>query len=360
MKILFITRKHPPSVGGMQKINYGIINNFPELNNAEIIKWGGSQKLLVFFIPWAFLKSFYLLSFKKIDVVYFGDSALAFMGWIIKKVFRVPITITAHGLDLTYNNWLYQFMINRTLNCFDKVICVSTATKNIAISKGVRQDKCIVIHNGIDTSEWYLFDDKYRLMKRLEEKIKLNLNNKFLLLSVGRLVERKGIHWFIKNVFKKLDERFVFLIVGHGKEEQRIRELIISLNLEDRIFMLGKVSDEILRLLYNSAEIFIMPNIPVKGDAEGFGIVAIEAASCGLPVIASNLEGIKDAIKDGKNGFLIKPYDTNGYIKKINSVANMKNIIQFKNKQIKYTNENFDLKKISYEYYSLFKEVLKK
>lgn len=359
MKVLFITRKYPPSKGGMEKISYGLINNFPEFKNAKVISWGKSQKWMIFFIPWAFLKSSYLLALKKIDIVHFGDCALSFMGYFLKKIFKIPTVVTAHGLDLTYNNNLYQFMIKKTLNEFNKVICVSTATQSIAINKGVEFNKCAIINDGIDTSEWYLSDDKKDLKKRLKEKIKFNPEGKFLLLSVGRLVERKGIYWFIKNVFPKLEGNYIFLIVGGGKEKQKIKDLITSLNFKNRILMLDKVSNDTLKLLYNSTDAFIMPNIPVSGDMEGFGIVAIEAASCGLPVVASNLEGIKDAIKDGKNGFLVEPYDVQDYIRKINFVANMENITEFKNKQIKYTNENYNLKKISYKYYSLFKKILK-
>ncbi|MBL7147249.1 MAG: glycosyltransferase family 4 protein [Nanoarchaeota archaeon] len=360
MKVLFITRKYPPSKGGMEKISYGVISNFPELKNAKIIAWGKSQKGLMFFIPWAFLRSIYLLSFKKVDLVHFGDSALSFMGYILKKIFKIPISITVHGLDLTYNNRLYQFMINKTLKCFDKVVCVSKATREIALNKNVKQDRCVVIHNGIDTSEWCLSDDRANLRSKIEEKINFNLKDKTLIFSVGRLVKRKGISWFIKNVFPKLDESYIFLIMGKGNEELRIKELIKSLELENRILMLGRSPDELKKDIYNSADIFIMPNIPVKGDMEGFGIATIEAASCGLPVIASNLEGIKDAIKDGENGFLVEPSDTEGYIRKINDVVNLKDITDFKKKQKEYTRQNYDLKNISYQYYSLFKEILKR
>ena len=114
---------------------------------------------------------------------------------------------------------------------------------------------------------------------------------------VGRLVERKGIYWFIKNVFPKLDKNYIFLIMGKGQEELKIKELIKSLKLQDRIIMLGRAPDDLKRLLYNASDIFIMPNIPVEGDMEGFGTVTIEAASCGLPVITSNLEGINNQAK---------------------------------------------------------------
>lgn len=69
MKVLFITRNIIQVLGVCKKIIYGVISNFHELENAEIISWGESQKGLIFFIPRAFLKSFYLLSFKKVDLL---------------------------------------------------------------------------------------------------------------------------------------------------------------------------------------------------------------------------------------------------------------------------------------------------
>ncbi len=360
MRVLFITRKYPPSVGGMQKISFGVINNFPEKDKSKLIAWGRSQIGLVLFIPWAFLKSVYLICLKKVDIVHFGDCALSFLAYFLKKSFGIPVVVTAHGLDLTYENKLYQWMIKKTIGCFDNIICVSNASRDIAISKGADPKKCSVIHNGLDTLERYIPGDRKELRKKVEKSLHKRLDNNFLLLTVGRLVKRKGVYWFIKHVFIELDKRCKLLIVGDGPEEQRIKELISNLRLNDRILMLGRVSDEILSLLYNSSDVFIMPNIPVPGDMEGFGIVAIEAASCGLPVIAANLEGIKDAIKDGQNGFLVDPYDVKGYVSRINEVMNMKNINKFRERQIRFIQENYDLKTISAKYYKLFENILKR
>ena len=60
--------------------------------------------------------------------------------------------------------------------------------------------------------------------------------------------------------------------------------------------MIGEVSDDMLAAAYRSADVMVMPNIPVRGDMEGFGLVALEAAAAGLPVVASRIEGITDAI----------------------------------------------------------------
>ena len=84
--------------------------------------------------------------------------------------------------------------------------------------------------------------------------------------------------------------------------------------------MLGRVSDSTRKVLLNAADIFIMPNNTVANDIEGFGIAIIEAGSCGLPVVASNLQGIKDAVIDGKTGYLVEEGDVDGFLKRIRSM----------------------------------------
>lgn len=359
MRTLFITRKYPPSKGGMEKISYGIINNFPDFDMSHVISWGGSQKGLVFFVPWAFLKAFFILFFKKIDIIHLGDCALAFMGSSLKSIFGIPIIVTAHGLDLTYKNRVYQWMLSKSMKNFDKMICVSSATRNIAINKGIDPKKCVVIPNGVDSSEWCLPNERKELKVLIQKELKLDIKNKFIILYVGRLVKRKGIQWFVENVFGGLDTDYVLLIVGTGKEDRSIKKSITLLGFKERIFMLGRVPDSLLKLLYNSADVLIMPNIPVKGDMEGFGIVAIEASSCGLPVVASDIEGIKDAVQEGKNGFVVTPCDAKGFIEKIKKIRNAKNADSLRSKYMNFTREHYDLKNISKEYYSLFKEIIR-
>jgi glycosyltransferase involved in cell wall biosynthesis len=95
-----------------------------------------------------------------------------------------------------------------------------------------------------------------------------------------------------------------------------------------------------LKLLYNTADVLIMPNLP--GYTEGFGLVSLEAASCGLPVIASELGGIKDAIKDGENGFLVEPGNPQAFIDKIHDLlSNEKERLAFGERARNYTVENY-------------------
>ena len=218
--------------------------------------------------------------------------------------------MTAHALDIVYSNKIYQFFVLRSVAKLDKIICISNYTKNECIKRKVPLKKIIVIANGI-SDEYFIGNiSKKDLKSGLEKRLKFSLKDKKVIVSVGRLVRRKGFHWFIKNVIpeilKKRDD-FIYLIAGEGVMYKEINETIEKKRLNKYIKLLGKIDNETLKFIYNSSDVFIMPNIPIKGNAEGFGVVALEAASCGLPVVASNLEGIKDAIKDYKKGFLITP-----------------------------------------------------
>jgi phosphatidylinositol alpha-1,6-mannosyltransferase len=106
-------------------------------------------------------------------------------------------------------------------------------------------------------------------------------------------------------------------MAGFGPEFERIKNIIQKLNLEKRVHLLGHISDEKKNCLYQISNIFIMPNISVANDQEGFGIVAIEAGSYGIPVIASDIEGIRDAIIEGSTGHLIKEKDVQAFVKAI-------------------------------------------
>jgi glycosyltransferase involved in cell wall biosynthesis len=90
--------------------------------------------------------------------------------------------------------------------------------------------------------------------------------------------------------------------------------------LDRRVFLQGEVTKEDRNLIFNASDIFIMPNVTVSGDMEGFGIVAIEAGSCGLPVIAAKTQGVCDAVLDGKTGVLVAEKDAAGFLSAIKNI----------------------------------------
>lgn len=360
LNVLFITRNFPPQVGGLERVAFYLYSYLKKKTNVFLLKWSGSKKFLVFILPYFFVKASFILIFGKVDLIYFNEGFLTFLG-ILLRVFRKPAVVTIHGLDITYKSKIYQLIIPRCISKMEKVICISEATKLECIKRGVPQNKIYVIPDGIE-DEFYLENNKEVLKKKIFEKFKINIGEKKVLLSVCRLIERKGIHWFIEKVVPQiLKERndFIYIVVGEGRMKGIIRKIIKEKELGNWVFLPGKVNNEDLKLFYNISDIFIMPNIPVKGDFEGFGIVALEAASCKVPVLASDLEGIREAVKHGKNGFLIPPRNVKFYLEKIKYLLEDDDR-KFREEIRIFVKSNYSWEKITGLYLDVFKNLVKK
>ena len=320
MKILFITRKFPPQVGGMERHAYGLFSNLKCKKKLIALKY--SRINLVWFIPYAFIKALFIAH--KFDLIYFSDGVLAPIGTMLRFFTRKPIVATIHGLEVTFENPIYKVINLPAMRGLDLVTVVSNETRFNCIKVGIDPKKIIVIPNGIEENFFgfnFSSDEKNGASKMLAGFLNRDLENKIILLTVGRLVKRKGVSWFIKNVLPSLDDNFIYLIVGDGSQREKIKELTKNLNLDSKVIVAGKLSDELRNAAYRASHIFLMPNIRIRGDQEGFGITAIEAALAGLPVIASGIEGIKDAVIDGKTGYLLQSGNSVAFTDKINNLT---------------------------------------
>ncbi len=316
MKLLCISRKHPPSVGGMQSMNHELIRRLARDTDATVIRWGGSQWFLPFFLLWALIRSLAMSPRRRPDAVYLGDALLAPLGVLVKGILRRPVAVTAHGRDLTFRFPLYQRVIGYSLKRLDRVACVSRHTNGLCAAMGVPARQCAVIPNGVDPDAHPARPaDREAALRWLSER---GIDrSRPMLLTVGRLVKRKGVARFIGEALPalaRLHPGVLYLVVGEGRERPAIEAMIAERGMERHALLAGAVPPDLLRGLEGVASVFVMPNIPVEGDAEGFGLVALEAGGAGLPVVASDLEGIRDAIVPGMNGALIRWDDTEGFV----------------------------------------------
>ena len=121
------------------------------------------------------------------------------------------------------------------------------------------------------------------------------------------------------------------------------------------MLLLGQISEELLRLLYAGSDVFVMPNIPVAGDIEGFGVVMLEAGGYGLPVLAANLEGIKDVVEDGENGRLLPPGDADAFRHAIEEFHDARVRLEASDRAEKYVRERFGWDAIAERYVQILK-----
>lgn len=306
MRLLYLTRKFPPAIGGMEQMNYHLVEALRPLTDVDLIAWGHSQLGLPWFGLTAALRITRRLSAsasRRPDLMVIGDAALSPLAIALTRRTGIPLAAIAHGLDVTFPRFGYPGLVLPALRRCNRVICVSRFTAAACAERGVPSDALCVIPNGIRLPPTALPRDQARQALREKGWI-INPQTPFI-LTVGRLVPRKGVAMFIKNGFPRLRNQFPdihYVVVGQGPDEATIRDAIQLTGATSNVFLAGKVNAETLHLAYSAADLFIMPNHPVPDNPEGFGIVAMEASAYGLPVVATAVEGLADAVQDHVNG----------------------------------------------------------
>ena len=132
------------------------------------------------------------------------------------------------------------------------------------------------------------------------------LQNKKILLSVGRLIERKGIDTVIQALPALLKRwpNLVYLIVGQGPAEKKLRQLVHNKNLAGRVYLIKNVTTQNLPAWYQLCDIFVLPARQIGPDVEGFGLVYLEANLFGKPVIGGRSGGVAEGVIDHQTGLL--------------------------------------------------------
>jgi glycosyltransferase involved in cell wall biosynthesis len=307
--ILFMARRFPPSVGGMERFASDLHAALRDKADVHLVKWGGSNKFLPIVLPAFFVRACWILITRRVDVIHVQDALQSPLGAVLKLLFRKPLTVVVHGLDISFDNGLYQRVVPRALLRADHIFGISRAAGDEVVARGVPADRVSCVPLGITDD---LYDpDHGSARERVLKEARLSESRR-IVLSTGRLVKRKGVSWFVDAVLPDLvraDEQIAFVVSGDGPERPAIEQAVERRGLHDHVRLLGRTSDTVLRDLYNGSDVFVMPNIRVPGDMEGFGRVLLEAALCELPVVATGIEGIVDAITDGENGTLVADDD---------------------------------------------------
>lgn len=233
----------------------------------------------------------------------------------------IRLAAIAHGLDVTDPNPAYQMAIRRLCGSLDAVMPISRATAGELVARGLSPDKVHVVPNGVDLDRFAgVFADRGRPSQVEITGAPVLPDDAFLMVAVGRQVRRKGFAWFIEKVMPKLPSRTVLWLAGDGPERDRIEASIRHANVGTRVFRLGRISEAELVELYRKGDLLVMPNLAIPGDMEGFGIVMLEAGACGLPTLAADLEGIRDVVQEGVNGWLVASGDAEAFADRIGSL----------------------------------------
>lgn len=371
-KILFISHSYPPILGGVESQNYNLAQGLSRITSTKIIANGKGKAWLPIFIPLTFIRSSFLMISR--DACLVGNGVLAPVAAALKLIFpRKKFFSVVHGLDITYSYSykegllpkIYKAINIPALKKLDKLFMVGNFTIKAAEKIGIPKNKCVFIPNGASTEGF----KKVRSRKELSRLFGSDTTNKKVIMRLGRFVPHKGTDWFIKNIMPKLPENVVMIATGYrvGKNTagdpdnfEDCEKAIKDNHLENRVKLLPTLPQKDLEILLNTVDMAVSPNINYPGSSEGFGINAIEAAVCERVVLASNLQGLADAIKDGQNGFLIEPENADAWVSKINEIFSQGDdfLVSFGEKAKKFVEENYSWEKISKRYLDEINKVI--
>jgi len=349
-------------MGGMQRVSMQLIEQLKSDKSLEVIeltqetgwKYIGIKSTL-FLIRLCFSLPKYVKE-SNADIILFSSMVTASIALITRKRISIPMVTITHGHDVKMKNFIYQWFVPRIFNALDSVISVSSATQQACLSRGLEPRKSKVLPNGFDERELRKTFNKLESVQFLEDAFGCSLKNKKILLTVGRLIKRKGHEWFITEVMPLIRNNIFYIIIGDGPEFKSISNAVVNASFGDNILLTGRQPDDILEHAYVAADLFVMPNIKVPGDMEGFGVVLLEANIRQTPAIASDIEGIRDVIANGKNGYRITLGDSHTYAEKIDEVLDTE--LDYLSKSSKeYAIQQFSWNTVGQSYINFLRQV---
>ncbi len=280
--------------------------------DSALIAYGGRKRGLVWWIPATLIRLAAAIVARRVEVVLTGDALMYAVASPLLRLFRVRHATMIMGLDVTYENCMYRALVHPPLRRAEAVVAISAATAARAREIGVPADRITVLRLGVEVPP--ISDaDKELAKAELHQRLGLAPDD-VVLLTLGRLVARKGAAWFVEFVLPRVPAHVHYVLAGDGPEAGRIGALARSAGVSERVHLLGQVSAADREMVMRGADLFVQPNVAIPGDMEGFGLVTVEAAMRATPVLAADLEGIKDAVIDGVTGQLAPSADADAWV----------------------------------------------
>ncbi len=292
--------------GGISSVLLIYYNHFRDSHHMRFIpSYSGNSRMLdLCYFAVALLRIFFICLSGKRAVFHIHSSTY---GSFLRKsmiarlcmAFHRKVIFHIHGADFDAfldeaKGWRRNIII-RLLNKVDSLVVLSGNWKEY-FSRFVPPEKICVIVNPSATV-------KSRVMKRNHSKVKV--------LFIGRIGERKGAYDLIEAVQKIRHLNFEVKMAGDGEGDQ-VRSLVKARNLPDKVSVEDWVPHDAIGALYDASDILVLPSY-----AEGLPMSVLEAIGKGIPVIATNVGGIPEAVIDGRNGFIIVPGDIEGLAEKM-------------------------------------------
>jgi len=325
-KILCITNDFGPRAGGIETFIIGLVERLPK--DSVIVYTSSQAESPAFDAAWrenfgvevirdkakillptlrVSRKVRRVIAQREIDSVFFGAAApLGLLARGARRAGAKNIVALTHGHEVWWSKlWPFSWAIKRIGKSVDSLTYLGDYTRR-AISRALSTDshsKLVRLAPGIDTDHFSPAKKSPRIRREL------GLEGKKIIVSVGRLVHRKGQDFLIEAlpIIAEKIPNVHLLLVGEGPYRSELEKRANSLGIRDRITFIGRVQYAELPEYICAGDIFAMPSRSrLAGlEVEGLGIVYLEASACGLPVIGGVSGGAPDAVIEGETGFSV-------------------------------------------------------
>lgn len=328
MRILQVAQYFPPYPGGQEQyvlqlskkltrlghkvtvytVNHSNLPSFEQFEGIDVYRFRMLFAPLNNPISLDFLKIFRNLENFDLIHVHNEHSFLSFVSILYNLVYKKSAVLTCHG-QLRFGSSpqdlferIYMRSIGRLIfSIVDKIVTLSKADKDYVASFGASKNKIEVLPNAIDID--YLNGEVNKEAPN-KDKLKERFSHKKIMLFVGRIIKRKGIHYLIKSIpdVVKAHKDVLCVLIGNGEYKRQAEQLTMNLNLGDYVLFLGSLPQEMVFEYYQAADVFVLPSI-----SEGCPTTLLEAMYFGLPVIATDIPGVYEHFKEV--AILVSPGD---------------------------------------------------
>ena len=318
------------------------------LNSINLFKYGKnalSLRNLYYVIP--FLK-------ENFDIIHCHFGPIGIIGAYLKGVGVPGIYITSfHGYDVnSYPRLMGKGVYNDLFVQGDLFTVNTNFTKQQVLKLGCDKRKIAVLPVGLNI-------DKFEFSQRLVQPGK-----PVKILTVGRLVEKKGYEYALKAIAKLVADQknIIYFIAGDGPFKKKLDYLVSKLRIKNYVKFFGAVEQEEVLDLYQQAHIFLLPSVTAKnGDREGQALVLQEAQAVGLPVISTIHNGIPEGVLDGKSGFLVPERDVDALADRLIYLIEHQELwLSMGWLGRKFVESHFNIKKLNKELIQIYEELLSK
>ena len=290
---------------------------------------------------------------KSYDLIHAHYGSNGLIGAILKEagVFRGKLITSFHGYDFSkLINERGSETYKELFRIGDLFTANTNFTKGKLIELGCSKSKIVMLPVGMDIN-FFNFRERYLRDRSLVK-----------LLTIARMVEKKGLEYAIKAVSRVAQKysNIEYNIIGDGILRSRLENLIKGLGISDKINLLGWKTQEELKSLLQEAHIFILTSVTAgDGDMEGQGLVLQEAQAVGLPVLSTLHNGIPEGVIDGKSGFLVPERDVDALVKKLEYLIEHPELWPEMGRYgRKFVEERYDIEKLNQQLVNIYNALL--